>query len=1055
MCAHDRIADDEPFREPHTSQRTKLRIAALDELQEEGRRQTRGHGTAFPGRELRRVARQRVTLPLIVLRDVDDEGGRHRVVDEVVTDPVRLPGLATRVVSAQARIEDSLGEHAVRGDVIGMAIGTVRQRDGSGPRVPNHADHGANRIGVLTDRAIGPTQVQSPGRTEDGARSLRFGESLFHSPVAPHLAGREIAEPYAVSKGHVPGNRSAQPDLDVIGMGSEHEEVHGIHTVAIDSTSPIYTNMLDTLVRDARYALRMMRRTRASTTAAVLTLAVAIGVNTAVFSIVDAVLLRPLPYPDPDRLALVTRSQAGSTASDIAHNGRTWEQLRDHATTVDRAVFSAWPSGVNMLAEQDDVPTARHVIQQRVGAGFFRVLGIRPLIGREFEPAEDRAGGPPVTVLSAALWRSMLRGDPNVVGQTVTLRGEPFTIVGIMPDDFRTAHRADLWTPLRASRAGEGGGENYTIVARLGNGVSWARAIAEMQGIGRDLAAARPAGYPETTLSLESLQEGLTRDLRRPLILLWTAVIVVLLLASVNLAGLLLTRASARRREIATRMALGSSRADIMRQLVVESVVLAVVGGAIGVVFGYAALHGLTVLAEDAFVIWQPVRLDARAIAAAVVLSLTASVLFGVGPALLASRLDVQAGLTESGARSVAGARRRWPQKALVIAQVSMGIVLLVAAGLLLRTFAYLRNLDPGLDVDRIVTASVSLQDARYGSPERVVQLFEAALREIALVPGVEGAAVSLGMPYQRVLNLSFQHLERDRTRGITNAAYVAGDLFGTAGIPLRAGRSFEARDTASSPGVAIVNEAFVRTYFDSRDAIGRRIAFAGRDREIVGVVGNVQVRPGWGNNGPLAAMPLAYIPITQTSEGMLRLVHGWFSPVFVVRASGSFEQVTGGLRRAMDAVDPLLPFASLQRMTTVRAESLARPRFLMALLLGLAGAAILLAAVGIHGLVAASVAERTREMGIRLALGATAAQAVRTLALPGIVLTAVGVAIGFAGATAAGNLLRHFIWGVSATDPLTFVGVAALFFGVAAVASLVPSMRLLRLDPATTLRRE
>jgi hypothetical protein len=272
--------------------------------------------------------------------------------------------------------------------------------------------------------------------------------------------------------------------------------------------------------------------------------------------------------------------------------------------------------------------------------------------------------------------------------------------------------------------------------------------------------------------------------------------------------------------------------------------------------------------------------------------------------------------------------------------------------------------------------------------------------------------------------------------------------------VPLRTGRAFDDRDTAASPGVVIVNEAFTRTYFETGNALGRRIAFAGREREVVGVAGNVQLRPGWGDHGPLAAMPLAYIPATQVTDGMARLVHGWFTPVFIVRASGSLEQIATSLRGAVDRVDPLLPFADVERMTDVRSASLARQRFMMALLVGLAGAAVLLAAVGIHGLIASSVAERTREMGIRLALGATAGDAVWTLALPGIVLTAAGVGIGMIGAAAAGRAVRHFVWGVSPTDPATFGAVAALFLTIAAVASLAPARRILRLDPAATLRR-
>lgn len=810
-------------------------------------------------------------------------------------------------------------------------------------------------------------------------------------------------------------------------------------------------------LRDTRYAFRMMQRTPAFTIAAVLTLAVAIGINTAVFSIADAVLLRPLPYPEPERLALVARRIAGAATQDVAHDGRTWEYVRDRASAIDRAVFSRWPTGVNLLADRAGTRVVRHVSQQRVGAGFFSVLGVRPVIGREFEVAEDRPDGPAVTILSAALWRSAFGADPKVVGKAITLRGQTFTVVGVMPDDFRSEDDADLWTPLRASQQGEGGGENYTMVARLRPGVSWPQAIADLDNVGRQLGATRSAGTREMTLSLSPLQEGLTADLRQPIVLLWTAVGVVLIVACVNLAGLLLARSSSRRREIATRIALGSDRIGVIRQLVAESFVLAAMGGIAGLAVGYGALQALSALAEHAFKIWQPVTLDWRAVAVAAALSLVATLLFGLGPAVQASKLDVQAGLRDAGTRGVAGARHHWPRQAIVVLQVALGIVLLVVAGLLLRTFVHLRNLDPGFDPQNVVAASVSLQDARYESAQRVGALFEAALRDIALLPGVESAGVSLGLPYQRVLNLGFRHVGQVRRsgedRGITNAAYIGGDYFRALRIPVRRGRIFDARDTSGSPGVAIVNDAFVKTYFDNEDAIGRRIAFAGREREIVGIVGSVQVKPGWGDNGPIAAMPLAYVPVTQVTDGMMRLVHTWFSPVFVARGGGPLEQITAGMRRAVDAVDPLLPFAEVQRMTQVRAASLAQPRFLMALLVGLAATAVLLAAVGIHGLVATSVAERTREMGIRLALGSTAFKAVRAVALPGLVLTSIGVVIGLAGAVAVGRLVQHFVWGVSAMDPVTFTAVPGLFLIVALIACLAPALRLLRLDPAATLR--
>jgi predicted permease len=417
--------------------------------------------------------------------------------------------------------------------------------------------------------------------------------------------------------------------------------------------------------------------------------------------------------------------------------------------------------------------------------------------------------------------------------------------------------------------------------------------------------------------------------------------------------------------------------------------------------------------------------------------------------------------MAESGARTVAGASNRWTRRVIVVAQVALGVLLLVGAGLLLRTFSHLRHLDPGFDPAGVVTVSVSLEDARYRAGTRVVHVFDETLRRVSAAPGVDASAVALGVPYERLLNLGFRHLDGPQasvpTGRMTSATYVSPDFFRAMRIPLRAGRVFDSRDTKDSAGVAIVSDTFARQYFDDGRAVGHRVRFGGldREREIVGVVGDVQVRPGWGDNGPLAAMPLAYIPVTQVSDGMLRLVHGWFSPTFIVRASSTPDATARIVRSALDATDPLLPFADVRSMADVQAASLAQQRFLMVLLGALALSTVLLAGIGIHGLIATSVTERTREMGIRLALGATTAQAMRTLAVPGIVLAMIGVSIGAGAALIAGRLLQHFLWGVRANDPATFGGVAVTLLAVALPASVLPALKILRLDPARTLRQE
>jgi predicted permease len=814
---------------------------------------------------------------------------------------------------------------------------------------------------------------------------------------------------------------------------------------------------LETVPRDVRYGLRVLRQSPGFTFTAVFTLAVALAINVAVFSIVDAVLLRPLPYPDPGRLGLVqtvTQVSDGS-GSQTSQHGVTWMTIRDHATAVDRAVFSGWTTGANVVAGTH----ASYAEQQRVGAGFFGVLGVAPRYGREFTAAEDRPAGPPVAILSFSFWRAMFEGDAGIIGRSVMLRGEPHTVVGIMPEGFQSGVEADLWTPLRASTDGEGEGENYQVLLRLRPGVSWAQANDEIARLGVEILRQRPVpdgvrrGY-----AIVPLQRGLTEDLRRPLTLLWASVAVVLLVACVNLAGLTLARGTRRTREIATRLALGSGRTAILRQLLIESCLLAVAGIILGLGLSVLAIDLLRGLAQHALDVWQPVRVDGRSIAAAVVFGGVAAALFGIAPALQAARMNVQRGLGTAGTRGVAGSSSHAGRGLLVVSQVALAMMLLVGAGLLVRTFTHLRNLDPGFDPVHVTAATTSLQDARYPTTAQVVQLVERTLTRVRQDPQVESAAVSLGLPYERVLNLGFRHLDGPHAADVrgrmTSATYIAGDYFRTLRIPIRAGRSFDARDARASAGVVVVNETLARQYFADSTALGRRISFAGGPREIIGIVGDVQLKPGWGDNGPLAAMPLAYIPLSQASDGMLRLVHGWFNTAFIVRTRpGAVAEAV--LRDGLAYADPLLPVAQVRAMRDVQSAAVAQPRLLMALLVTLAGAAVLLAALGIHGLIAASVSERTREIGIRMALGAPASSAIRALAAPGILLAVCGTMVGAFLARAAARLLAHMVWGVTTTDPAVFIGVTALLIGIAAVASIVPALRILRLDPAQTLRGE
>jgi len=813
----------------------------------------------------------------------------------------------------------------------------------------------------------------------------------------------------------------------------------------------------DVLGRDLRYGFRMLRKTPGFTAIALVTLAVGIGVNTAVFTVVNALLLKPLPYPDPGNLAIVAtffsspRGQGESNSVD----GRTFLAIRDNAKLVSVAAMAGGlGGGVNLVTNG----AAANVEQRRVSAGYFGVLGVKPYIGREFTADEDRAGGQPVAVLSYDIWSRVFGSDREIVGRPITLRGEPYTVVGVMPKGFTTGVPTDVWTPLRPSTTGEGGGTNYGMIARVGGGATWAEANAEVGVLGSPAARFGRKEDVAARSYLVPMQQDSTADIRQPLLMLWGAVGLVLLIACVNLAGLLLARSSIRVREIATRMALGSGRRAVVRQLLVESAVLALGGAVLGVAVGWAVLEALKRLSARVFPIGYPVQLDARVLAITLVAALATSVLFGLVPALQASRVDVQATLAESGTRGVARGSARG-RRLLVVAEVALGVVLLVGAGLLIRSFLYLSALNPGFDPSNVVTATISLQDARYVDAGRINRLFSDSLERIRRQPGVESAGVTLGLPYTRLLNMGFGRVEgaTDEDKGgMTNVSYVTPGYFEALKVFPRTGRLFTDADQSGSMPVAIVNEQFAKRFYKGQDIRGLHLRVAGV-REVIGVIPNARATSSGlgGDNGPLPEPAIVYIPATQTPSGFFTGVHIWFSPSWTVRSRGPVEGLPGQIREALTAVDTLLPIAKLQTMTDVQADALAQQRFMMSLVVGLGAVALLLAAIGIHGLISSSVNERTRELGIRLALGATARQTMMTVVTPGVTLAAIGVAIGAGVAVAVSRLLQSFLWGVTSTDSVTFAAVIVLLLLVALVASVIPALRVLRLDPALTLRAE
>jgi predicted permease len=817
------------------------------------------------------------------------------------------------------------------------------------------------------------------------------------------------------------------------------------------------SSQLDALSRNLLHAARLLRRSPVFTLTAVATLALCIGANTAVFSIVDALILRPPPYPAPERLGEIATAidYDGGRELEIPRSSLLALQiLRGHASMLDCAAVSTASTGINVVIRD----VAGYARQRRITGGFFGVLGVHPAFGRDFAADEGERGGAPVVILSDGFWRRGLQGDRRVLGRSLLLGGRPHTIVGVMPPGFERGFQTDLWMPLRPDAEDV----TYDLVVRLRPAVTWSQA----EGQVRALAAAALADvHPQVgTLSLAvlPLEREVARRLRRPLLFLQAAVGVVLLIGCLNLAGLQLARAGARSREIATRMALGGGRLAVVGQLMCESVLLASLGGAGGIalgVLGVGALRHLAAGSRFDLLDGPPVGLDLRTLALAAALALSTAVLFGLAPALRLAASDLRSALAAASAPTAARTPRRWPRRLLVVAEVALGALLLIVAGLLVRSLSYLWHLAPGFDGRDVVAARVSLADARYASGRRINELFSSSLERLLDVPGVQAAAVGLGLPYERGLRVVFTPLAgadlqgRGNPTGITGLTYVTPSYFSTLRITLLRGRTFDARDVRGSMPVAVVNRALERRYFSGRPAPGHGLRILGVRREIVGTVGDVLQKVGLAPDAPLEDAPALYLPAAQAPDALFEVAHAADSPAWIVRLSGPRKPVLGRLQRTLRALDHALPFSSFQSLEQARSISLGAQRFQAMLLAAFAGLALLLAAIGLYGLIAQTVVERTRELGIRLALGATVAGTVVTVALPGMLLALLGAALGMVLAALASSFMAHFLTGVAPSDPLTYGAVSALLATVAAGASALPALRVAAIDPVESLR--
>ena len=802
---------------------------------------------------------------------------------------------------------------------------------------------------------------------------------------------------------------------------------------------------LEELAHDARYALRQLRAAPAFAAVALLTLALGIGANTAIFSVVYGVLLRPLPYAQSSELVRVFETYEGSRNTVSPPNFLDWRAQSSSFAGL-AALSDETASLTRQGADPERVPAAA------VSANMFDVLGTRALVGRTFAGGEDAWGAPHVAVVDESLWRRAFGADPALLGRSLTLDGEAYTVIGIVPHGAGFPAEAEIFTPLTfdpAELPDMRGAHYLRVVGRLKPGVTVERAANEMATIMRRLEQQYPDQNTDVTTSVLGMRDVMTQDVRTPLLVLLGAVGLVLLIACVNVANLLLARGVGRSGEIAVRAALGAGRGRIARQLLTESVALALLGGVLGA--------GLAVLGTKAFVLLAPgdvprldaVRVDGTVLLVTLAMAIVVGALAGLGPALQSGRADLNRVLREGG-RGAVGRRLR-AVEGLAVAEMALAVTLLVGAGLLVRSFDKLRAVDPGFRPARVLTFDVSLPDASYEPLERKRAFADALVARLRALPEAREAAVIFGLPmsgfaFGLTFDVESRPLPPAQQPG-TSVRFASPGYFAALGIPLVRGRAFTADDRAGTPPVLVINETAARRFFPGGDALGQRVALGmTRDSvrlggEIVGIVGDVR---DFGLDAE--AQPQMYAAFDQWPMSYLSVV---------VRTTGEPTALAAAARRIVRELDPALPVARLTTLEQSVAESVARPRFYMLLLGTFAASALLLAAVGVYGVIAYAVGRRTREIGVRLALGATAAQVLRGVVGRALALGVAGLVLGTLGAVAATRLMRGLLFGVGANDPLAFGVAAAALLAVAVAAAWVPARRAARVSPVAAMRAE
>ena len=810
---------------------------------------------------------------------------------------------------------------------------------------------------------------------------------------------------------------------------------------------------------DVKHALQMFSKNPGFTFAAVAALALGIGANTAIFSVLNAVLLKPLTYPDADRIVEFVYPSVLANHF-LASIPEFHAYQRQTSVFKNVAAYDVAGPGYNLTGDRPEQLHGIHVTE-----GYFRLFGAPLLLGRTFTPQEDTPNGGKVVVLSYGLWQRRFAGNPSVLGQTLLLGNEPYTIVGVLGKDFPSDPQADIWLPFQFPAVSNDRNHFFQVAAMLRPGVTVARANAQLKLAVLQYLRDFPKEDPRQQFAVEPLRDSIIGDARKSLLLLLAAVTLVLLIACANVANLLLVRATGRRREFAIRSALGAGRARIVRQLLTESALLSVTGGLLGTALGFAGVRallavspaGLPRIGENG----SAVGVDGRVLAFSLAVSLLTGILFGLFPALSASRTDLNSALKESSNRAGTGFRQAKTRSLLVVSEVSLALVLLIGSALLIRTFLALHAVGPGFDAHNVLTLEMSLNGDRYQKTDGIAQLLRDGRNRLNAIPGVEIAAAAYWLPIAVEDGLPFRIIGRPADKSLFGARWmsVSPGYLGLFKIPILRGRDFTDSDTATAPGVVLINQALAKQLWPNEDPLGQHIkigeiigpTMAGEPvREIIGIVADTH------NTGlDQPPSPMMMVPVAQVPDGYAAAYSDIQPLLWVVRTHGDPHPFIATVTEQLRLASGGFPVAHVRTMEEVMGRSTARQSFNMLLLTIFGAAALVLAAIGIYGLMAYSVEQRTQEMGIRMALGADRSTVRKLVVWHGMKLALIGVLVGLTAAAALSRLIAGFLFGVKAWDPPVFLAATLILTAVALLAVWLPATRASKVDPMQALRAE